>query len=84
MDPMAAIRETYFQECGELLAVIEQTLLALQDSPDDTDAINAVFRAVHSIKGGGGAFRLDQLVHYAHAFESTLDDLRSDRDRDRR
>src|SRR5262249_9630048 len=34
-------------------------------------------RAVHSIKGGAGAFHLEDLVHFAHAFETTLDRLRS-------
>jgi chemotaxis protein histidine kinase CheA len=41
--------------------------------------VNAVFRAVHSIKGGAGAFNLDELVHFAHVFESVLDHLRAGR-----
>jgi HPt (histidine-containing phosphotransfer) domain-containing protein len=40
---------------------------------------DAVFRAVHSIKGGAGAFNLDELVHFAHVFESALDHLRAGR-----
>ncbi len=41
--------------------------------------VNAVFRAVHSIKGGAGAFSLDDLVRFAHVFENTLDHMRSGR-----
>ncbi len=50
------------------------------DSGDtDPETVNAVFRAVHSIKGGAGAFNLDALVRFAHVFESTLDDVRAGR-----
>jgi two-component system chemotaxis sensor kinase CheA len=77
MDPMAAIRDTFFQECGEQLAEIEVGLDAIDSGEADAEAVNAVFRAVHSIKGGAGAFQLDRLVRFAHAFETTLDCLRS-------
>ena len=43
----------------------------------DAETVNAVFRAVHSIKGGAGAFQLDRLVRFAHAFETALDLMRS-------
>jgi two-component system chemotaxis sensor kinase CheA len=45
----------------------------------DKEVVNAVFRAVHSIKGGAGAFGLAELVRFAHKFETALDDIRSDR-----
>ena len=77
MDAMAAIRETFFQECAEQLAEIEAGLDALDLGEANQDTVNAMFRAVHSIKGGAGAFQLDRLVHFAHAFETTLDSLRS-------
>ena len=41
--------------------------------------MNAVFRAVHSVKGGAGAFGLDELVRFAHVFETTLEAVRSDK-----
>jgi two-component system, chemotaxis family, sensor kinase CheA len=52
-----------------------------QMTPDaiDTENMNAVFRAVHSMKGGGGAFGLDDLVSFAHTFETVLDQLRSNK-----
>ncbi len=77
MDPMEAIKQTFFQECEEQLAELEQGLLAIQGGETDSETVNAVFRAVHSIKGGAGAFGLDELVRFAHVFETTLDHVRS-------
>ena len=77
MDELEAIKVTFFQECEELLADLEGGLLAMQDGTDDGDTVNAVFRAVHSIKGGAGAFGLEPLVRFAHVFETLLDALRS-------
>ena len=77
MDPMAAIRQTFFQECEEQLAELESGLNAIESGASDSDTVNAVFRAVHSIKGGAGAFKLDELVGFAHVFETVLDLLRS-------
>ncbi|UPT64461.1 MAG: chemotaxis protein CheA [Hyphomonadaceae bacterium JAD_PAG50586_4] len=77
MDSLDSIRITYFQECDELLADLEQNLLMLEAGEGDGDTINAVFRAVHSVKGGAGAFGFEALVAFAHIFETTLDDMRS-------
>ena len=76
---MDAIRQTFFQECEEQLAELESGLLALQNGDSDSETVNAVFRAVHSVKGGAGAFGLDNLVRFAHVFETTLDAMRSDK-----
>ena len=78
MDPMDAIRQTFFQECEEQLAELESGLLAMQAGALDSETVNAVFRAVHSVKGGAGAFALDDLVRFAHVFETTLEAVRSD------
>ncbi len=79
MDPMDAIKQTFFQECEEQLAELESGLLAMDAGAGDSETVNAVFRAVHSVKGGAGAFGLDELVRFAHVFETTLDAVRSDR-----
>jgi two-component system chemotaxis sensor kinase CheA len=79
MDPMDAIKQTFFQECDEQLAELETGLLAMQNGDSDSETVNAVFRAVHSVKGGAGAFGLDSLVRFAHVFETTLDAMRSDK-----
>ncbi len=77
MDPMAAIRETFFQECDEQLGELKTGLIAIENGDTDPETINAVFRAVHSIKGGAGAFRLDALVRFSHIFETVLDRIRN-------
>lgn len=69
----------FYQECDEGLATAEQGLGALAGGSADAEELNAVFRAVHSIKGGAGAFGLDALVAYAHCLETVLDHLRAGR-----
>lgn len=78
-DPMAEIREVFFQECEEQLGELESGLLQMENGSKDAETVNAVFRAVHSIKGGAGIFALDGLVRFAHVFETTLDAIRGGR-----
>ncbi len=70
---------TFFQECTEILQDLEERLPALQAGNIDSEGLNAVFRAVHSIKAGAAAFNFTGLVKFAHVFEALLDRLRSDR-----
>ena len=51
----------------------------MRDGQADDETVNAVFRAVHSIKGAAGAFALDELVGFAHKLETVLDEVRADR-----
>ncbi|WP_136440744.1 chemotaxis protein CheA [Pacificoceanicola onchidii] len=73
---MNSIRDTFFEECEELLEALVEGLAQLEEAPDDTEVVNAVFRSVHSIKGGAGAFGLDRLVNFAHTFETVMDKVR--------
>ena len=77
MDPFESIKQTFFQECDELLTDAEQGLLAMESGDADSETINAVFRAVHSVKGGAGAFGLEDLIRFAHVFETVMDEIRS-------
>lgn len=79
MDPLAELKQTFFQECDELLGALEQKLQALDEGSVDSEDVNAAFRAIHSIKGGAGAFGCTELVGFAHVFEAALDHLRSGR-----
>lgn len=69
-------RATFFEECAELVADMEARLGGLFAESPDTEELNAIFRAVHSIKAGAGAFGLKRLVTFAHRFEAVLDLLR--------
>ncbi|MDA8231097.1 MAG: Hpt domain-containing protein, partial [Magnetospirillum sp.] len=76
---LSRFKTTYFEECAELLASAEETIARLRDGTGTDEDLHAVFRCVHSIKGGGGAFAFDGLVHFAHVLETSLDALRSGR-----
>ncbi len=69
-------RGTYVTESLELLADMEEKLMELEHGEDDVELLNAIFRCVHSIKGGAGAFGLTQIAHFTHEFEFLLDALR--------
>jgi two-component system chemotaxis sensor kinase CheA len=73
------LKTTYFDECGELLDAAYTHLAEIAEGRSDDDTVNAVFRAFHSIKGGGGAFGFDRLVAFAHELETVLDLLRDGR-----
>lgn len=70
------IRTIFFAECEEALASAERALNTCRESPGDMSAVNDVFRSVHSIKGGAGAFGFNALQQYTHGFETLLSDVR--------
>jgi len=70
------IQQIFFVECEESLAAAEAGLAALREGNRDSETINAVFRAIHSIKGGAGAFGFGALQAYTHTFETLLSDVR--------
>ena len=70
------IQAIFFTECEESLAAAEVGLAACQAGTQDADTVNAVFRAVHSIKGGAGAFGFGALQGYTHTYETLLSDVR--------
>jgi two-component system, chemotaxis family, sensor kinase CheA len=72
-------RATFFEESAEILADLDERLSSLRMGEVDAEGLNAIFRAVHSIKAGAAAFNFTQLVEFAHVFEAMLDRLRDDR-----
>lgn len=78
MDDIEDYTVVFFQECDELLDDLEERLGAISGRSGDPEAINAAFRAVHSIKGGADAFGYRELVAFAHIFEATMDSIRGD------
>jgi two-component system, chemotaxis family, sensor kinase CheA len=70
------IRNIFLLECDEGLGVAEEGLTACQANPADAEAINSIFRAVHSIKGGAGAFGYAALQAFTHKFETLLQQVR--------
>jgi len=76
MSKMEELKVTFFDECGELLQDMETGLTELREGSGSDDTVHAVFRAVHSVKGGAGIFGYDSLVEFAHVFETVLDAVR--------
>ncbi|WP_095098133.1 chemotaxis protein CheA [Pseudomonas sp. Irchel 3A5] len=68
--------QTFIVEARELLEAMEESLLQLESEPGDADAIGAIFRAAHTIKGSAGLFGLDPIVSFTHIVEDVLDRLR--------
>ncbi|RDS87071.1 chemotaxis protein CheA [Pseudomonas fluorescens] len=69
-------QQTFIVEARELLQAMEQSLLQLESEPGDQDAIGAIFRAAHTIKGSAGLFGLASIVGFTHIVEDVLDRLR--------
>jgi len=72
-----AIQQMFFQESEEGLQALESCFALCREAADDPETINTIFRAVHSIKGGAGAFGHEHLQDFAHHYEGVLDQLRS-------
>lgn len=79
MGQESSILDVFFEECEDLIVALTEGLVDMRDGQADDETVNAVFRAVHSIKGAAGAFALDELVGFAHKFETVLDEVRSHR-----
>lgn len=69
--------QTFRQEAVELLAKIEEVILVIEEKPQDVDAINGLFRAVHTLKGSSGMFGLTNIAEFSHGLESVLDKVRN-------
>lgn len=74
---MDALKATFFAECEELVEAMTEGLQQIAEDDWDSETVNAIFRAVHSIKGSAGAFGFEALVAFAHRYETVLDKIRS-------
>jgi len=70
------ILQIFFQECEEALGAAEQGLIDCREGNADDETVNSIFRAVHSIKGGAGAFGFTAMQAFTHKFETVLSFVR--------
>ncbi len=77
LDDLDLYREFAF-ECNEHLENIEENILTLEREPHDIDLINAIFRPIHSMKGGAGFLSLRGINVLAHDTETLLDKCRKE------
>lgn len=75
---MNQLMQTFLAESRDLLEDMERHLLEAERGESSPDAVNAIFRAAHTIKGSGGLFDLPQLVGFTHVVESVLDLVRDE------
>ena len=68
--------QEFFTEALELLVEMEQLLLVLNVQAPDSEQLNAIFRAAHSIKGGAATFGFTALTDTTHLLETLLDRAR--------
>ena len=73
---MSQFYQVFFDEAYELLAEKEKLLLAIDVSDPDSEDLNAIFRAAHSIKGGASTFGFNDITEVTHMLESLLDRIR--------
>ena len=69
--------EDFLIEAGEILEQLNEQLVELENSPDDSDLLNAVFRGFHTIKGGAGFLAIDVMVAICHRTEDIFNMLRN-------
>ncbi len=70
-------RDVFLEEAAELLEQLEESLLELEEAPDDIELVSSVFRALHTIKGSGAMFGFDRVSTFTHEVETVFDQVRS-------
>lgn len=71
------ILQDFLVEAGEILEKLSEQLVDLEQHPDDSDLLNAIFRGFHTVKGGAGFLQLEALVNCCHSAENVFDILRN-------
>jgi two-component system chemotaxis sensor kinase CheA len=74
---IAAARVGFLDEAADMLQQFEEALLVMETSPEDSENLNAAFRAAHTIKGTAGLFGCEAVVVFTHEVETLLEGLRS-------
>lgn len=70
------ILQDFLVEAGEILEQLSEQLVELEQSPQDYDLLNAIFRGFHTVKGGAGFLAINALVEICHSAEDVFNVLR--------
>jgi two-component system chemotaxis sensor kinase CheA len=76
---MDNFRKKFLEEASEHIHELEKSLLELEVDPENKDLIEKVFRAMHSLKGGGAMFGFDKVSEFTHNLETVYDHVRNDK-----
>lgn len=74
---MEQFKVTFMEESLEGLEIMESVLLDMRPGEADAEAIDNIFRAAHSIKGGSATFGLEAIASFTHVVETLLDEIRN-------
>ncbi|MBN1799161.1 MAG: chemotaxis protein CheA [Spirochaetales bacterium] len=67
----------FFAEAEAQIGVLEQNLLVLDNDPNNKDAVDELFRAAHTLKGGSATVQMDEISKFTHLIEDVLEEVRS-------
>ena len=69
----------FFTEAEQQVENLESNILVIENDPSNHEAIDEIFRAAHTLKGGSATVEMTELSGFTHTVEDVLDELRSDR-----
>ncbi|MEN8908257.1 MAG: Hpt domain-containing protein, partial [Clostridiales bacterium] len=69
--------EIFIEESKENLQNLNQSILQLEDDPENTTLLNEIFRVAHTLKGMTGTMGFNKMAKLTHSMENVLDALRS-------
>ena len=69
----------FFAEAEQQVEQLESNILVIENDPTNHEAIDEIFRAAHTLKGGSATVEMNELSHFTHSVEDVLDEIRSDR-----
>ena len=67
----------FFAEANGQVETLEQNILALENDTGNRDAVDEIFRAAHTLKGGAATVEMGELAEFTHLVEDVLDGIRS-------
>lgn len=77
MEDNSAYRDLFFEETDENLAILNQEVLQLEQNPNDSHIIDAIFRAAHTLKGMAATMGYETMTHLTHAVENVFEQVKS-------
>jgi two-component system, chemotaxis family, sensor kinase CheA len=69
----------FFAEAEQQVEQLESNILVIENDPSNHEAIDEIFRAAHTLKGGSATVEMMELSHFTHSVEDVLDEIRSNR-----
>ena len=69
----------FFAEAEQQVETLESNVLVIENDPTNHDAVDEIFRAAHTLKGGSATVEMTELSGFTHKVEDVLDEIRSDR-----